>query len=270
MGQISDSNYPAAVNIVGFDTSVGKDKPRTLTDDDTPCPFCDVAHLKDIVDRQGSIILLKNKYNVIKGAEQFVIIESDVCHSDMPDYTAEHMRRLFAFALRHWRLMLKSSRYEAVLFFKNYGALSGGTIRHPHMQLVGFPRIDKKLFFGDEREFFGIDIAERNGVLFNVSTYPRIGFGELNIVPQKDFSSDTAADFMQIGVDYLTKHFVKGCGSYNIFFYDNGGNGDRFFAKIMPRFATPPLFVGYNIRFVPSNVAQIAEEIRTIYAGRLR
>ena len=77
------------INLIGFDVTLGKEKPRTMTNADEPCPFCDTANLKDIVEQEGSVIFLRNKYNVIKGAEQFVLIESDLCRGDMPDYSCE-------------------------------------------------------------------------------------------------------------------------------------------------------------------------------------
>ena len=252
------------VNLVGFDVNLGKNKPRTLIDDAASCPFCDVAGLTNIIDRDGAIILLRNKYNVLKDAEQFVLIENDVCKSDMPDYTREHMRRLIAFGLKHWQRLLASRKYEEVLFFKNYGPLSGGTVRHPHMQLVGFPHIKRNLLF-DEDEFCGIPVGKKDGVALNVATCPRIGFGELNIVPEKKFSVATLADFIQICTDYLMKHFSAFCTSYNIFFYDKAGCGEEFLVKILPRFATSPLFVGYNIRFLPNNLEIVANEMREYY-----
>lgn len=255
------------INLVGFDVTLGRKKPRTLIRESDACPFCDVKNLTDIIDTDGTIILLRNKYNVIDGAEQFVLIESDLCKADMPDYSREHMRRLIRFGVRHWQKMLaaKNSRgekkYEAVLFFKNYGPLSGGTIRHPHMQLVGFTKLNASLLF-DRREFDGLTIAKKDGVTLSVATCPRIGFGELNVVPDKNASLDTAADFIQVSVDYLMKHFSANCRSYNIFFYNDG---DDVFVKLMPRFATSPLFVGYNIRFLPNNLDVIADEMRGLY-----
>ncbi len=67
---------------------------------------------------------------------------------------------------------------------------------------------------------------------------------------------------MQIGVHYLMNFFRKNLSSYNIFFYHRA---EKIFAKIMPRFATSPYFVGYNIHFLPRNVPQIAKEVREIY-----
>ena len=147
------------------------------------------------------------------------------------------------------------------LFFKNYGIMSGGTIRHPHMQLVGFPHLNSDLLF-DEAELRGVVISERDGVEFNISNCPRVGFGELNVVVERGGSLNALADFIQVGVDYVKNNFQRNGGSYNIFFYRHD---EKIFAKIMPRYATSPYFVGYNVHFLPNNVERIADEVREIY-----
>lgn len=262
------------INLIRFDTRVGVKKPRTLLESSNDaCPFCDVEHLTNIIDTDEDIILLKNKYIVVEGSDQFVLIEGSECESDMPRYSRDKMRRLIRFALKHWKILLDCGKYEEVLFFKNYGALSGGTIRHPHMQLVGFPKLNRDLLF-DPVELFGEVVHESDGVEMNISTTPRVGFGEINIIPPAgDFetidsnSLDTFADFIQIAVDYLMNHFRKGLSSYNIFFYhrENSAGIDQIYAKLIPRFATSPYFVGYNIHFVPNNVQTLAAEIRELY-----
>ena len=249
------------INLVGFDVSLGSQKPENIIDKDAACPFCDVGHLKDIIDTQGDIILLRNKYNVIDGADQFVIIEGRNCHEDMPDYTPEHMHALIRFGLKRWKKLLDSGKYRVVLFFKNYGPMSGGTIRHPHMQLVGFSDLNPDLIFAP-KDFDGLPICERNGVVLNASTRPRVGFGELNILPRPDADADTLADFIQVAVDYMMHHFSKRCNSYNIFFYHDR---DRFYVKVMPRFATSPLFIGYNIHFLPNNLERIVCQMKQLY-----
>ncbi|MBR0102484.1 MAG: DUF4931 domain-containing protein [Selenomonadaceae bacterium] len=249
------------INLVKFNTDVGKTKPENLVHADAACPFCDVEHLTNIIDTDGDIIFLRNKYNVIEGADQFVLIEGRECQSDMPAYTKEKMRHVIRMGIKHWRNLLASDKYEEVLFFKNYGIMSGGTIRHPHMQLVGFPHLKSDLLF-DEAELRGIVIAEREGVEFNVSNCPRVGFGELNIVVAAGGSLDALADFIQVGVHYAMNHFNKRCTSYNIFFYRRA---EKIFAKVMPRYATSPYFVGYNIHFLPNNVERLANEIRELY-----
>ncbi|BEU87975.1 DUF4931 domain-containing protein [Selenomonas sp. TAMA-11512] len=249
------------INLIPFDMRIGRQKPETIIHKNNACPFCNVSSLTDIIAREGSIILLKNKYNVVIGADQFVLIENNICESDTPDYTREHHRRIIRIGIEFWRSLQRSGKYRSVLFFKNHGPFSGGTIRHPHSQIIAFPDVDPSLtYFLDE--FEGIPIDTRSGVRFNISTTPRMGFGELNICAENDNALDIVADYIQIAVDYLTKYFSKRETSYNIFFYPIE---DRLRIKILPRFATPPLFVGYNIRFRPSNINALAEDIKKKY-----
>ena len=250
------------INLVKFNTDIGSTKPENLVHAESACPFCDVEHLTDIIETDDNIIFLKNKYNVIEGADQFVLIEGRECNSDMPAYSKEKMRRVIKMGVKQWKNLLASGKYEEVLFFKNYGIMSGGTIRHPHMQLVGFPKLKSELLF-DEAELRGIKIFERDGVEFNISNCPRVGFGELNVVAEAGGSLDALADFIQVGVHYAMNHFNKRCTSYNIFFYRRA---EKIFAKVMPRYATSPYFVGYNIHFLPNNIERIAKEIQEIYS----
>ncbi|MBR2214701.1 MAG: DUF4931 domain-containing protein [Selenomonadaceae bacterium] len=250
------------INLIGFDVTLGRTKPENIIREEASCPFCDVEHLTDIIDTaEDGIILLKNKYNVIENADQFVIIEGSACRVDMPGYSKDHMRRLVRFGFRHWQRLIATGKYAAVIYFKNYGPMSGGTIRHPHMQLVGFRELNAGLMFSP-REFEGLTIREEAGTILNVSTCPRVGFGELNIVPGEKINLSTVADFIQVAVDYLMHHFSSRCRSYNIFFYPQG---DSFFVKVMPRFATSPLFIGYNIHFLPNNLEAVVEEVQRLY-----
>lgn len=251
------------INLIKFNTDVGKTKPENIVNTSDYCPFCDVENLTNIIDTDGDIIFLKNKYIVIEGADQFVLIEGKSCDVDMPNYTREHMRRVIKMGLKHWRKLLGSEKYDEVLFFKNFGPMSGGTIKHPHMQLVAFPKLNSDLLFKSE-ELHGIFVAAKDGVELNVSNFPRVGFGELNVIFERGGNVDTFADFLQTGVHYLKNFFRKNLSSYNIFFYHRDEN---IFAKIMPRFATSPYFVGYNIHFLPNNVERIAEEVKRIYFG---
>ena len=245
------------INLAHFNVSIGRQKPENILHSDVPRPFCDTSKLTGIIERDGDIILLKNKYNVIEEADQFVLIEGADCHADIPDYSKEHNRRLIEFGMRHWQRMRASGAYDMVLFFKNYGPYSGGTIRHPHMQLVGFPHFRPELSFSRE-EFEGLMIDETDGVTFTLSTHPRVGFRELNIIPRDARATDVIADYIQIAVDFIRRRN----NSYNIFFYHDGAD---VFIKILPRFATSPVFIGYNIRLLPSNLEEMRDEIRTIY-----
>ncbi len=248
------------INFIKFNTEIGKNKPATMNSTNNYCPFCHVEELQNIIDTDGDIIFLRNKYTVIDGADQFVLIEGKG-HNDMPNYTKEHMRRVIKMGLKHWRELLNSGKYAEVLFFKNFGPMSGGTILHAHMQIVAFPKLDSELLF-EEIELEGIEIAKSDGVQINISNKPRVGFGELNIIVEPGGNLDTLADYLQIAVHYLMNHFRKNLTSYNIFFYRQG---EKIFAKVMPRFATSPYFVGYNIHFQPTNIYQIADEVKNIY-----
>lgn len=250
-------------NLIEFDMTTGRQKPETIIHTDNDCPFCDRESLEDIIDCDGSILLLRNKYNVLKGTDQFVLIEGDACHSDMPEYTTEHMRSLIRFGIHHWRQLLACGKYEDVIFFKNFGPLSGGTIRHPHMQLIGFPKLTEKLSVQLE-EFQGPVIYAQNDVTMTVSEKPHIGFWELNLIIARISSQslDTLADYLKRGTDYLSHHFHKRCNSYNIFFYHQQ---EKIYVKLVPRFATPPIFVGYGIRVRPTNYKDMVEEFHKLY-----
>nr|WP_143188107.1 DUF4931 domain-containing protein [Selenomonas ruminantium] len=257
-------------NIIDFDMQIGRQKPETIRHPDNYCPFCHPEDLTDIIAADGPIILLRNKYNVLSGTKQYVLIENDVCNSDIPTYSPSHMQRLLRFGLYHWQKMLTSGQYDDVAFFKNYGPLSGGTIRHPHMQIIAFPKLETPLSIHIE-EFTGETITRENGVEFNISTIPRIGFWELNIIPPPGMIEDeltiaTMSRFLQIGTHYLTHRFHNGrVESYNIFFYHLQS---QVYCKIMPRFATPPLFVGYGVHVRPTNISATIAEIQRIYFAK--
>ena len=115
------------INFAYFNTDIGRKKPENIIHKDASCPFCKPEQLTGIIAADGDIILLRNKYNVLEGADQYVLIEGKECDTDMPHYTSEHMHRLIAFGMMHWSRMRRSGKYDTVLFFKNYGHYSGGT-----------------------------------------------------------------------------------------------------------------------------------------------
>lgn len=251
-------------NIIGFNITVGRKKPETIVNKDAACPFCEYDHLENIIARRGEMTLLENKYNVLEDSFQTVLIETRYCGSDIPDYSKAHMHELIHFGVEYWFSLLDSGRYKSVLFFKNYGPLSGGTILHPHMQIVGLRHVDSSLMY-DKSDFIGMTISQTKNVELNVSTMPRLGFCELNILTKNNNELDTIADFIQITVDYIMKYFNKRCKSYNIFFYRIDG---LIAVKVMPRFPTSPLFIGYNLRLRPNNLNIIVDEIQKLYFNK--
>lgn len=248
---------PMEINVVRFDMALGHQKPENIIHQENDCPFCHPETLTDIIDTEDEFIFLRNKYNVLENADQFVLVEAASCGIDMPDYSLDHMTRLLHFGIRHWQRLQASGAYEAVIFFKNHGHLSGGTMRHPHMQIVGFQRIHPTLLT-DRDSFQGVTVLERNNVLLNASTHPRIGFGEFNIIAPPN-AVDTLADFLQKTIAFIRDRFPRSQDSYNLFFYSLD---DKIAVKALPRFPTSPLLVGYDIRLLPSNFEKTVAQLR--------
>lgn len=247
-------------NYLGFNIDIGKTKPENIVHREAACPFCDVKSLQNVFEIKDNMILLENKYQVLQDAYQLLVIETDKCDEDMPNYTKEHMHKLMRFSIGHWLDMINSKKYKTVLMFKNHGPMSGGTMRHPHMQIVGLKNLSDTHMY-DIRQFEGTIIHQENSVELNLSTKPRVGFTEINIIMGDKKDIDILADYVQIGVDYIMNHFAV-CSSYNLFFYLIEG---KICVKVMPRFATSPLFIGYNIELVPNNIERIANEIKKLY-----
>jgi ATP adenylyltransferase/5',5'''-P-1,P-4-tetraphosphate phosphorylase II len=236
-------------------------KPNSIKNKQEPCPFCDRAQLTDIIAEDGKMILLKNKYPVLENTFQTVLIETDTCEDELSTYEPAHLHSLLKFGLKHWLEMEQSGRYESVLFLKNHGPLSGGSISHPHMQIIGLMDLDYKE--GSKEEFFnGMEIKMQNGVLFNLSTEPRVGFYEFNIQMTDAGYIEEFGEFIQIAAHYILHHFRFKVTSYNIFFHHLNG---KIYAKVVPRLVTTPLYIGYGIPQVPNNLEWMVEQIQSIY-----
>jgi ATP adenylyltransferase/5',5'''-P-1,P-4-tetraphosphate phosphorylase II len=207
------------------------------------------------------MILLKNKYPVLEKAYQTVLIETDECQGELSTYSKSHLHRLLSFGIRNWLEMENSGKWNSVIFFKNHGPLSGGTIAHPHMQIIGLNDIDYREKI-DENAFEGIVIEELNGVQLSISTKPRIGFYEFNVEMPDDGYVETFGDFVQTAVHYILHNFPFKASSYNVFFHHIR---NKIAAKIVPRFVTTPLYIGYGIPQVPNNLEWMAEHVRTLY-----
>jgi ATP adenylyltransferase/5',5'''-P-1,P-4-tetraphosphate phosphorylase II len=168
---------------------------------------------------------------------------------------------LLAFGVEKWLEMERSGNYRSVLFFKNHGPYSGGSIRHPHMQIVGLNQYDY-LHQVKESDFAGIVIDRESGVELTLSTLPRAGFFEYNVVLSDWDHLEKMADYLQILTHWILHHVNPRNQSYNFFFYHWG---DKLVAKVVPRFVTSPLFVGYSIPQVANNLEEMVQEMRRHY-----
>ncbi|HMM21869.1 MAG TPA: DUF4931 domain-containing protein [Selenomonadales bacterium] len=244
-----------------FDVGIGKDKPITVVSSGVECPFCRREQLEGIIAQDGEILLLHNKYPVLRDTVQTVLIETADCNSELSLYPKDYLYRVIRFAVKHWQAMMESGEFASVILYKNHGPYSGGTIKHPHMQIVGLKNIDYRRNITPEC-LNGEVIWADGGVELNLARQPKIGFMEFNIRAQGEGSVEKMADCIQRMAHYLLHHFHWGCDSYNLFFYQFS---QEISVKIMPRFVTSPLFVGYSIPQVSSRAGEVVKEIRSIY-----
>jgi ATP adenylyltransferase/5',5'''-P-1,P-4-tetraphosphate phosphorylase II len=264
--KINNINKRIGERVVGnqhlhFNTTIGRQKPESIRNKEQPCPFCAREQLTDIIDTDGPIILLKNKYPVLGDAYQTVLIETDDCQGEISKYDDDFLEKLITFGLKHWMALEDSKHYKSVLFFKNHGPLSGGSIAHPHMQIIGLHDIDYKEKINKEC-FQGYVIDSQDGVQFTLSTKPSIGFYEFNVKLTSIEQVGPFSKYLKTAVSYLLNHFPFNCSSYNLFFYDFNG---EIYVKIVPRFITTPIYIGYNIPQIPSNLEWMVEDIQKHY-----
>jgi hypothetical protein len=247
-----------------FQTNIARTKPSTLLDKETTCPFCDRDTLfKEgvIISQDGPFLLVENKFQTLERAYQTVLIETETCSGDLSTYEKPHLYRLFDFALRNWFEMEQSGEYRSVIFFKNHGVHSGGSIYHAHMQIVGLYDVDYREHLRPEH-FIGLIIDRRPGVEFNISTHPRGGFTEFNIVLSDHNALYAMADYVQIAVHFLLNHMNRKYKSYNIFFYEYQNN---IIAKIILRAPGSPYLMGYSIIQVPNNLDEVVQRVQSLY-----
>lgn len=246
---------------IKFLLDVGEKKPNNILNKDVECPFCHREALIDIIDEEYPFILLKNKYTVLENSYQTVLIETEDCDSNMSMYEKDYMRRLLKFAVKHWFNMELNGEYKSVILFKNHGHYSGGSIKHSHMQIVGFKDIDYKELIVQE-DFEGILIKENSGCILNISTKPKSVFTEFNIIIEDINNLDAMADTIQVITHYILNNYPVKCHSFNLFFYHLK---NQIICKVTPRFVASPLFIGYGILQISSNLDIMVEEIKKIY-----
>lgn len=246
-----------------FLNHINRDKPNDFRKINVKeCPFCNREKLVNIIDKSGPFILLKNKYPTLEDTYQLVLIETYTCGTDMGEYDVEYMDKLIRFGVKHWLKLEVDNTYKSVIFYKNHGPHSGGSLKHPHMQIVGLKNIDYKLNVKDEY-FEGIEIYKSEDCLVNLSNKPINGFTEFNIIIKDDLYAlnELSYNIRKVVHYVLNNYFVK-CDSFNIFFYHWK---QKIICKITPRFTTSPLLLGYGIKQVSSVECDIADKLRTMY-----
>lgn len=246
-----------------FLNHISKDKPNDFREErKSECPFCKRDKLTNIIDEKGPFILLKNKYPTLKDTLQLVLIETYECEGNMSEYSDEYIQELIRFGTHHWLKIEESCEYKSVIFYKNHGPRSGGSLKHPHMQIVGLNDIDyiEKL---KEDYFKGIIISKSELSEVNLSEKPLSGFSEFNIIIRDNLDGiDELSCHIKKITHYILNNYFAKCDSFNIYFYHWNG---KIICKISPRFTTSPLLLGYSIRQIPSCSEEIADKLRELY-----
>lgn len=226
-----------------FYSEISEKKPENIINNTNKCPFCDIEKLEGIIEKENEIIWLKNKFPTLQNTFQTVIIETSDCNASISSYENDYMRKLMRFCINKWMELDSTKKFKSVILFKNHGPLSGGSIKHSHMQIVGLNDIDYRKNLVIEN-FKGLQILKHDDLEVNISKQPIIGFSEFNIILGNLNNMDLFSDYIQLVIKYILSDFHKACNSYNMFFYFING---QIICKIIPRFLVSPYFVGYKI-----------------------
>lgn len=239
------------MNTIQFNRKLNMQKPSTIRNSKTSCPFCDRSQLAEILDEQDDIILVQNKFSTLKDANMMVIIESDECDSNMHTYSIDKLTTLLEFAITKWSEYEQTGKYKSVALFKNKGLHSSGTIKHPHMQIVGFKDQDCNDDITIEQlQGYPVVIDD---IEFNLSTLPKISFIEYNIEVTTDYKK--LAKTVSLITSYIETNYFGNDASYNLFFYNLDG---KRYLKIITRYPTSAIYIGYGIVQI-YNEEQLAE-----------
>lgn len=251
-----------------FSHVAAQGKPMHMQAETVGCPFCDYQETENILKQEGDFLWIKNKFPTLNHTNQTLIIESKDHNGDISTYTQQENRDLIRFALHCWQQMKADPRYRSVLFYKNHGPLSGGSLKHPHMQIVGLEEMDGERNV-QTKNFVGIKVLEEAGLAINFSKFPTMGFLEINLLMELGQDTDAFADYLQKIVAFVLNRYHHGrCDSFNLFFFEQAG---KRIAKIVPRFVDSPYFVGYRLaqNFSDAHLATIGEEFRAFLRGKV-
>lgn len=260
-----------------FDVVKAKGKPDDNRRPGASCPFCNVDGLENIIRRDGDRIWLQNKFRTLRHTMQTVLIESADHDADITTYEPEELHGVIRFALSCWEQMIDSGDYRSVLMYKNMGPLSGGSLTHAHMQIVGLEKEDGYAEIS-MKHFEGIDVWRRGRERATISTDPVMGFFEVNVIcpqglahgnaPEDIEDTNRFADALQTVVRYvLNEHHGGRASSYNLFFYHIEG---MTIVKALPRWVVSPYFVGYRLAQcnAETTLARDAERLRELLDER--
>ena len=250
-----------------FNTTIASQKPSNKD----VCPFCDQTELGKILDTKKDMIWVENKFPVLQDSYQTLIIESSWHDGDISTYDLTVNRQLFAFMFEKWAELEACGKYHSVVLFRNFGPLSGGSLRHPHSQIVGFKDVDAYAAL-DRRTFDGLEICgeSEEEAKISISLYPLQDFTEFNVSISNSKGLNRLADSVQLLSDYVLNDFAQGrCSSYNLFFYRFE---EEICCKVVPRFVTSAYGIAYGLHQVNQlkRLEAIRDEVRIKLAKKTK
>lgn len=220
------------------------------------CPFCNLATLEKIIDQTEDFIWLDNKYPTISDTYQTLVIEGKEHLGDISTYPYAYNRQLFVYLWDCFDKLRANKAYQSVVMFRNFGPRSGGSLRHPHTQIIA---LDKVNAYSEIKvqHFEGLELVAETArtPAINISERPLIGFSEFNISVSKRDKIIYMADGVKELAAYLLNAYFNGrCDSYNLFFYELAG---KFICKVVPRFIASPYYIGYHLPQVDDLARQL-------------
>jgi len=241
--------------------NMSEGKPNTYINKEEQCPFCDRETLRKeghIIDETEHFMIVKNKFPVLDNTFSTIIVEHPTCGEHIGTYSIDYLTKLLEYSLNYYDELQYSGQYTSIVFFKNHGLMAAGSIKHPHMQIMGF----KNKTFHDnlqKSDFEGIPILSDQTVEWNVSTKPRSEFYEINIILHDKERLDVFAGCLQKTVNYTLEVLNPKYKSYNLAF---NIKEKSLKVKVIPRQPSTILLLGYGIHQIPDNLEDIARQLK--------
>ena len=74
-----------------------------------------------------------------------VLIESPYHQKDIPDLLNQELENVISMYCRRALDLIKDKRFRYIMVFKNFGAVAGASLEHPHTQIVALPMVPKNV-----------------------------------------------------------------------------------------------------------------------------
>ncbi|WP_394555285.1 DUF4931 domain-containing protein (plasmid) [Priestia aryabhattai] len=242
-----------------YKTNVGKDKPNTLINKDYLCPFCNRDGLRKedrILRETNEFLIVENKFPVLENSYPAVVVEHNSCSEHIGTYSVEYLERLLKFCLSYYEDLEKAGFYKSIAFFKNHGIFSGGSIQHPHMQIIGFQNNSYEV---NNNNFNGIPIISNELIEWNFSNKPKSEFFEINLTLKNKDHLNKFCAYLQKSVQFVLQVLNTKHQCYNLAFQIED---DCIKVKIISRGPTSILLLGFGIHQTPNNLEELADQLR--------